>query len=192
MFFRMIFGLPGAAVITGLLFLAMGWLIRQEAQIGKPPPKVEPVVATIEEPEVRPDPPDRKLPPAPTPVEIMRTPPSDNPGPTFTIDPVTQPTDSGGIDIDIVGTKPAVTFAPMYPENCRARGAQGIVVVEYDVTPDGQVVNPRVVASENACLNRAAMMTISKWKYTPKKDASGRAVAQRGLRQSFNFQLTDA
>ncbi|HNS87484.1 MAG TPA: TonB family protein [Parvularculaceae bacterium] len=192
MFFRSLFGIPGAAAITALLFLAMAWMIKQDAEIGTPPPKIERVVATIDEPTVTPKPINKKLPPAPEPIEITRTPPAKNPGGTFVIDPVTPSGGGGGIDIDLTGTKPAVTFAPMYPENCRARGAQGVVVVEFDVTADGQVVNPRVIASENSCLNRAATTTISKWKYTPKKDSNGRLVPQRNLRQSFKFELTDA
>ncbi|MCB2114676.1 MAG: TonB family protein [Parvularculaceae bacterium] len=192
MLFRWIFGFPGAAVVTGLLFLAMAWMIRQDAEIGTPPPQVDPIVARISEPRPTPKPVQKKLPPAPAPVEITRTPPSKNPGPTIIAGPMITPTENGGIDIDFEGTKPAVIFPPAYPENCRARGAEGVVVVEFDVTADGQVINPRVIASENSCLNRAATSTISKWKYTPKKDSSGRAAPQRGLRRSFHFKLTDA
>lgn len=194
MFFRWIFGMPGAAVITAVLFLAMAWLVRQEAEIGTPPPPVDSIIPKIDDSKPRPDPKPRPVAPdAPKPIEIDNTERSKKPGPIFDFDgpgPIIDGED--GIDIDFTGTKPAVTFAPMYPENCRARGAQGVVVVEFDVTPEGQVINPRVIASENSCLNRAATTTISKWKYSPKTDSSGRAVAQRGLRQSFKFELTDA
>jgi TonB family protein len=64
-------------------------------------------------------------------------------------------------------------------------------MVEFDVTAEGSVINPRVIASENSCLDRSALNTIQKWKYTPQTDGSGRPVAQRSLRQTFNYQLTE-
>ncbi|MEK7266646.1 MAG: TonB family protein [Pseudomonadota bacterium] len=192
MLFRMIFGLPGAAIITALLFLAMGWMVRmQDAQIVDPPPPVGKVTFEAPLPEILPIGPKPKPEPAPETPKI-KFPKPIGPGPGVPTDPITGPTSDGKGKIVLpVGTPPSVTFAPIYPENCRAKGAQGIVMVEFDVTADGAVVNPRVVASENSCLDRAAIQTISKWKFSPKTDSDGRAVAQRGLRQTFNFQLTD-
>lgn len=193
MFFRMIFGLPGAAFITSLLFLAMAWMVRQEAQPLPPVPapdfsilaKLKPTEPT----EIKPPP--RETPQPPEPIDI-KFPPVTGPGPVE-VGPLPGPVKGGGtgpIGVPI-GTPPTVKFAPAYPENCRAKGAQGIVLVEFDVTAEGAVVNPRVVASENSCLDRAAMNTIQKWKFQPQTDSSGRPVPQRGVRQSFNFQLTD-
>ncbi len=193
MFFRMIFGLPGAAIITALLFLAMGLMIKQDSP---PVAPVEPPDISIL-PEQKPSEPERKPPmreinQAPPLVEIVFAPPSDKPGPT-PIEKIPGPNIDGGGPIENwYGTPPTIRIAPIYPENCRARGAQGVVMVEFDVTADGAVVNPRVIASEDSCLDRAAINTITKWKYTPQTDSQGRPVAQRGLRQSFNFQLTAA
>ena len=192
MFFRMMFGLPGAAIITALLFLAMGWMIRQDGEIVTPPPQVGSIIPKIKEPEPTVKPPRPQPPAQPTTPKIEFPKPVNGPGPGVPTGPITGPTGGGTGPIGIPsGTPPSVTFAPIYPENCRAKGAQGIVMVEFDVTADGAVVNPRVVASENSCLDRAALQTISKWKFSPQTDADGRAVAQRGLRQTFNFQLTD-
>lgn len=193
MFFRMFFGLPGAAIITALLFLAMGMMIRQEAPIGDPAPPLDlSIIAKLRptDPAVKP-PPREALPDAP-PVDIDFAPAVPNPGPTIPTEKLTPPITDGGFKMgDWTGTKPTITFAPQYPENCRARNAEGVVMVEFDVTADGAVVNPRVVASENSCLDRAALSTISKWKFQPKTDSDGRPIPQRGLRQTFNFQLTD-
>jgi protein TonB len=192
MFFRMIFGLPGAAAITALMFLAMGWLIRQDAEIGTPPPPVGSIIPKMEDSDAtKPKPPRAEPILAPEPIDIEHAPPSDNPGPTIDIGVIPGPKIDGGVRIDPIGTQPTLRIAPSYPENCRARGAQGVVMVEFDVTAEGAVVNPRVIASENSCLDRAAMNTISRWKYTPKTDSSGRPVPQRGLRQTFNYQLTE-
>lgn len=195
MFFRMFFGVPGAAIVTAALFLAMAWMIRQQEVIVDPEPHETPrIVRQIIDSElVGPIKRERPKIEAPKPIDTR-----ENIDPIKTTGiPITYETTSSGpgggkLDFGFTGTQPSVKFAPIYPENCRARGAQGTVLVEFDVTPEGTVINPRVIATENACLDRAAMQTIQKWKFTPKKDDSGRAVAQRGLRQSFNFQLTDA
>jgi protein TonB len=193
MFFRMIFGLPGAAIITALLFLAMGLMIKQDAQPTAPIDAPDfSILAELEPSDSKPKPPTRVKTVAPPPVEIDFVPPSDKPGPT-SIDKIPGPNIDGGGPIgNWYGTPPTIRIAPTYPENCRARGAQGVVMVEFDVTADGAVVNPRVIASENSCLDRAALNTISKWKFQPQTDSSGRPIPQRGLRQSFNFQLTAA
>ena len=194
MFFRMIFGVPGAAIVTAALFLAMAWMIKQDSELSEPPTPVPPIIPGLKDSKPQSEPVRTRT--------KLETPPPVSP--RENIDPIKVTgipityetpagTKTGGIlDFNFKGTQPTVKFAPLYPENCRARGAEGTVMVEFDVTPEGAVVNPRVIATENACLNRAATQTIQKWKFTPKKDDSGRAVAQRGLRQSFNFQLTDA
>lgn len=193
MFFRMFFGLPGAAIITALLFLAMGLMIRQEAPPVVPvePPNLS-ILAKLKPTDPAVKPPPREILPEAPPVDIEFAPPVSNPGPTIPIEKIPGPNTDGGFRMgDWTGTKPTITFAPQYPENCRARNAEGVVMVEFDVTADGAVVNPRVVASENSCLDRAALATISKWKFQPKTDGDGRPIPQRGLRQTFNFQLTD-
>lgn len=192
MFFRIIFGLPGAAVVTALLFLAMGWMIRQEAQPLPPTPTPDfDILAKLKPTPPKPTPPRPEPLDLPEPIDIDFPDPVDNPGPNVPVEKLPGPTERGGIRLDPISTQPTIRIPPAYPENCRARGAQGVVMVEFDVTAEGAVVNPRVIASENSCLDRAAIQTISKWKYQPQTDSSGRPVPQRGLRQSFNFQLTE-
>lgn len=190
MFFRMIFGLPGAVIVTALLFMAMAWMVRQEAQ---PLPPVDPpqysILAKLKPTTPGPQPP--KPIDQPEPIDIDFPDPIDRPGPGDPIDIRPTPTDTGGPIGPTTFSTPTVRIAPPYPENCRARGAQGVVIVEFDVTAEGTVVNPRIVASENSCLDRTVLNTISKWKYPPKEDSSGRPVPQRGLQESFVFQLTE-
>ncbi len=192
MFFRMIFGLPGAAFVTGFLFFAMAWMVRQEAQPLPPvdPPKID-ILAKLTPTTPKPAP--------PRPIEIEDPPevvidfptPSPNPGPTIPTEIFPGPGGEGGkIDFP-TGMQPTVRIPPPYPDNCRARGAQGVVIVEFDVTAEGTVVNPRIVSSANACLDRTVLNTIQKWKYQPKQDSSGRPIPQRGVREFFNFQLTE-
>jgi protein TonB len=192
MIFRMIFGLPGAAFVTGVLFVVMAWLVRQEAQPLPPidPPKID-ILAKLKPTQTKPKPAKPTVPVDPPPVDIDFPDPIDRPGPGVPIERIPGPTKTDGPVIDIITTRPTIRPHPAYPENCRARGAQGVVIVEFDLTPEGDVVNPRIVSSANSCLDRTVLNTIQKWKYAPKQDSSGRPVMQRGVREFFNFQLTE-
>lgn len=189
MFFRWMFGLPGAALISALLFLGMAHMIRQQAQPVEPP---EPVDITITA-KLEPTPPDRKPPrrepppnpPPPTRIEF----PEPGPGPDrIEVDPPIGPNRESGPIVIPGPMQPTVKPPPSYPEACRARGAQGIVIVEFDVTAEGAVVNPRIISSADGCFDRTVLQTIQKYKYPPPQQ-DGRAVARRGVREVFNFQL---
>jgi protein TonB len=82
-------------------------------------------------------------------------------------------------------SSPVIRIPPPYPENCRSRGAEGVVIVEFDVTPEGNVVNARVVDSANRCFNRSVLKAVSGWKYPP---AAGGGM-RYGLMERFNFRL---
>ena len=193
MFFRMIFGLPGAALVTALLFVAMALMVRQDTQIVDQfaeTPKIE-ILAKLEST------PPRTMSPRPEPinppplVEIILPAPSAFPEGTIPTEIVPGPKDKGGKLDFPASMQPTVRIPPPYPDICRARGAQGVVIVEFDVTAEGTVVNPRIVSSDNECLDRTVLNTIQKWKYSPRQDSSGRPIPQRGLREFFNFQLTE-
>lgn len=80
-------------------------------------------------------------------------------------------------------------FRPQYPKACIDKGADGVVVVEFDVTPEGSVDNPRIISSPDACFNREALRTVSRYHYQPQTDASGRAVWRRGVRETMVFEI---
>lgn len=189
MLFRWLFGLPGAALISALLFLGMAYMIRQEARTTAPvdPPDLsitfepEPPTRTIKPP------PRERLPDLP-PVDIEFPDRIGNPGDTIPTERPPGPGREGG-PIVIPGVmQPVVKLPPAYPENCKARGASGVVIVEFDITPEGNVVNPRIVSSPDGCFDRTVLSTIQKWKYPPPQQ-DGRAVTQRGAREVFRFEL---
>ncbi len=188
MIFRWLFGLPGAALISALLFLGMAYMIRQEAQVGPPvdPPNLT-VTFKPEPPSIIKKPPPREKLPDPPPTQIERQPPGPNPGPV--IDPRPPVVTPGGGEFFIPGPmQPVVKLPPAYPESCKARGASGVVIVEFDVTAEGNVVNPRIISSADGCFERTVLSTIQKWKYPPPQE-DGRAVARRGVREAFRFEL---
>ncbi len=189
MFFRWLFGLPGAALIAGLLFLGMAYMIRQEATT--PPPVDPPNIAIT----FKPAPPTRSvkpplreaLPDLP-PTKIEPQPPSRNPGVALPVDPPPGPAGGSGRVFVPGPMQPVVKPPPAYPEACRARGAEGVVIVEFDVTAEGNVVNPRIISSADGCLDRAVLQTIQKYKYPPPQE-DGRPVARRGVQEVFRFKL---
>lgn len=190
MFFRWMFGLPGAALISALLFLGMAYMIRQEAgtTIVDPPPPIE-FLAKLE--PTRPDKPrtiDHTPVEPPKPIDIEFPDRIDNPGRTIPTERPPGPNREGGPIVLPGPMQPTVKPPPSYPETCRSRGAQGIVIVEFDVTAEGAVVNPRIISSADGCFDRTVLQTIQKYKYPPPPQ-DGRPVARRGVREVFNFQL---
>ena len=58
--------------------------------------------------------------------------------------------------------------AVVYPEEARAAGTEGFVVVRYDVDARGMVVNPTVVeAQPPGIFEAAAIETVSSWRFRP-------------------------
>jgi TonB family protein len=57
---------------------------------------------------------------------------------------------------------------PEYSESARNAKAQGIVVLEAQIEPDGRVCNPRVVRSI-PLLDQSAIDAVLQWRFTPAK-----------------------
>lgn len=183
-FFRWMLGLPLAAAITLGLFVVMSGLIAQPPRTDPPkdPPKFD-FLAQFVEPTPGPKPPKQIMPKeTPPPVDTRDRTRIDKPGGV--------PVDLGPIDgidnPDIPkpgnGT-PMITVAPPYPEACKARGAEGVVLVRFDVTDRGEVTNVEIISSDNHCFDQTVKRTVRSWKYPPE--------ARRGLVQRFVFSLDD-
>ncbi len=190
-FFRWFVGLPAAAIVTAGLFFMMAGLIRQD---GVDVPEATPYPELNIHAKITETPPGPPKPIRPTradPPEI-KIPPSGRlkePG------PVTFPKPKPGIDTRPGGNsagfpKPVIKYPPQYPENCRSRAAEGTVTVQFDVTPEGDVVNLRIIESANSCFNRTVIKTVSKWKYPP-ATRGGRAVTRHGVVEIIRFELKD-
>ena len=78
--------------------------------------------------------------------------------------------------------------APVYPTDLRVKGVGGKVTVQYDVTPQGQVVNVQVVASEPPGLfDAAAMEAVGSWRFRPQV-RDGQIESVVGLISSLEFR----
>ena len=193
---RLILGIPGAAVVTALLFMAMAWMIKQDAQLGdeKPPLNIN-ITQQLEDTNLS----SNKEFKRPT----LDTPP---PPPPAVVDASNRPALDGvraqvpQLNTNLsIGTgfnpdrdaQPLVRIPPQYPERCMSRaGAKETVFVEFDVTPDGTTTNIRVVETTNSCLNSAATKSVERWKYQP-KIVENKAEWRRGVQTAITFELAE-
>jgi len=85
---------------------------------------------------------------------------------------------------------PIVRVAPQFPRRCAERGLSGWVVLEFDVSALGAVENPVVIGNDGSgCFDRAALKTISKFKYKPTVvDGQPKRSTQVRFRMSFNLE----
>ncbi|WP_411817406.1 TonB family protein [Hyphococcus sp. DH-69] len=187
--FRWIFGLPVAAFVTTALFFMMAQLIKDR---GEPLPDAKPnleinIFAKEPGPEGK-DPirEPRPLPDTEPPIILdLANKPSRPDGTRATPRPQSKktkiPIETGSFQSATIRT------TPLYPEGCRSRGASGIVIVEFDVTPDGNVANARVIETPDRCFVRPVLRAVSGWKYPPRSGGGMRY----GIVEQFNFQLVD-
>jgi len=188
--------IPGAAVMTFLILLAMHTLIgMQPAAIGErrisPPlifaPQVQERDVIVDEP-----PPERidKVEPSPP-----LTPPTDLPPGTPTIrvpdGPVLPRPEDQVVLHGLAQDGPLVAMVrvqPTYPVGQAQRGIEGYVVVEFDVLPDGTVSDVRVLESSSRGFERAAIEAASKFRYMARV-VNGVPQLTAGVRYRFRFEM---
>ena len=56
---------------------------------------------------------------------------------------------------------------PVYPEEARQKGIQGVVLLEATTDEEGNVVEVKVLKSESSLLNQPAVDAVQQWKYKP-------------------------
>lgn len=182
-----------AALVTLGLFAFMASMIKQEPTLETPRKnekitilaKIDP---TVENPiEFQPI---EKLPEPPPPVQNeWKT--DGNPENGFKYTPPTEGIQGPGkIGPQTQFQGAVVQTAPFYPEGCRGRNASGSVLVQFDVTPEGNVINARIIESADRCFNRTVIRAVSGWKYAPSYQ-NGTPVARRGVVEAFRFELVE-
>lgn len=195
---RLISGIPGALIVTSVLFLLLATVIQQQQEVQLSEDRsVEINVTRQLEDNSQQRPEDFQRP-------VLDQPP---PPPPTVSDPSFRPSmdvqmgalpDFTGADIDI-GTgfnpdrdaQPLVRIPPQYPTQClRAASNLETVVVEFDVTPEGSVVSPRVIDSTNACFNRAALRAVERWRYQPRV-IDNVAQPRFGVRTAIDFGMEE-
>lgn len=141
--------------------------------------------------------------------EEPETPPPDMPEPEFD-DPnldnalnMSAPTASADFKLGGIGGfagegdyLPIVKVQAQYPRRALQRGIEGWVIVEYTVTTNGSVRDPRVVeaftkeGNPTTIFNRSALKSAMKYKYKPRVQ-DGQAVEVAGVRTKISFNMAE-
>lgn len=185
----------GTAVTTGLLFL-MQFLIATGEEIIIEPREGSTLewIALETDEQLIVDPPVWERPP-PAPV-----PPVDKPhGPIGEIGigfvppgpPPPTPASDQRLNSLNFGDGPLISIIrvkPQYPTIAAARGLEGTVLVQYDVTTIGTVANVVVIESSNSIFNRAAIAATYRFRYKP-RIVDGVPYGAKDLRNLFRFEM---
>ena len=83
-----------------------------------------------------------------------------------------------------------IRVKPDYPAALAARGVEGWVIVQFDVTPGGTVANAFVVSSSHAGFERSALKAIARFRYKPRV-VDGIPIASNGLQTQFTFTMNE-
>lgn len=89
---------------------------------------------------------------------------------------------------------PIVKVQPQYPRRALQRGIEGYVIVEYTVTTNGSVRDPKVVeaftldGNPTSIFNRAAVKSALKYKYKPRV-VDGQAMEVPGVKTKISFNM---
>ncbi|WP_179957443.1 energy transducer TonB [Exilibacterium tricleocarpae] len=193
--YRLIAMLPVSALVTLLLFYLMHRLVFvEEVVVDEPPTQSikpffmeEKVIETHKEkPPERPQEND----PPPTIIEPDRIkPPLIDDGSLFTGGPGSVNPEIPTINIGGGSLVRQVGVAPQYPRSMLARGVEGFVDLEFDVTAYGATTNIRILQSQpEGAFDRAAVKAVQRWKYKPRY-VEEEAVASYNIRERIRFVI---
>ncbi|WP_299595044.1 energy transducer TonB [uncultured Microbulbifer sp.] len=185
--------------VTGLLLLGMTQLIATDYRA--PPEVLPPQVAAIHMPDVKPT--VHKAEPIEKPQDV---PPLMEPMPVErTIEPGVVPVTIGApvvagqkVDATIVSSGPLPIYkpAPRYPRRALAKGLEGYVVVEFTISKNGSVKDPRVVGgydfsgAPTEVFNQSALNAVERFKYRPTV-VEGKPVEKHGVRNRITFKMAE-
>ena len=78
--------------------------------------------------------------------------------------------------------------APDYPQRALDKGIEGDCTVEYAVTPQGKVDNPKVVGNCHPAFIRPSLVAAATFRYQPRM-VDGQAVTVPGVRNTFHYKI---
>lgn len=84
---------------------------------------------------------------------------------------------------------PIVKVAPQYPRHALNRGIEGHVTLEYTVTKQGTVIDPKIIESQpQGIFDKVAIKSALRYKYKPRV-IDGQPIAVSGVRTKITFVL---
>lgn len=78
--------------------------------------------------------------------------------------------------------------APDYPQRALDKGLEGDCTVEYSVTPDGRIENPKVLDGCHPLFIRPSLAAAQTFRYQP-RIVDGRAVTVPAVRNTFHYRI---
>lgn len=91
---------------------------------------------------------------------------------------------------DFTAAEPIVKIAPVYPRRALQRGVTGHTIVEFEVTANGVVNNPRIIEAEpSGIFDDASLKAVQKFKFKPAMK-NGQPVSSTA-QNKFSFELED-
>jgi len=201
--FRLVVGIPVAALVTFLLFTLMQTLIFTDEvpledagddltfEIN---PEVEELNARTRDTSI--DDVSRVDPPPPPP-QIERQ-AADLPTESLSTIVGSIPEfdapqlNSGNVSFNVSdrNAQPLVRIPPQYPPRAAERGTEGTCNMRFDVTPDGTPTNVVAVNCTSSLFERASIRSVERWRYSPKVE-NGVPVARRGVETDIEFRMAD-
>jgi protein TonB len=70
------------------------------------------------------------------------------------------------VGADVKEPKKLKDVAPVYPEDAKAAGVQGVVIIEAVIGTDGKILEAKVLRPV-PMLEKAALEAVQQWEYTP-------------------------
>lgn len=84
--------------------------------------------------------------------------------------------------------QPLSKEAPDYPQRALDKGLEGDCTVEYSVTPDGRIDNPKVVDGCHPLFIRPSLTAAQTFRYQP-RIIDGKAVTVPAVRNTFHYRI---
>lgn len=78
---------------------------------------------------------------------------------------------------------------PIYPDGLRRQGIEGYAIVDFDVDPNGQTTNAKVLEATDRAFGLAALAALAEWKFKPAQE-NGLPVKAK-ITVPFEFSLND-
>ncbi|MDP5028881.1 MAG: energy transducer TonB [Paraglaciecola sp.] len=198
---RLLLSIFLAALITLSLFLLMQALIKSADQELSEPPvgsvldfvrlKQEEAAQTKDRKPRKPPPPKAPPPQMEQPQMEAANPNTATSGMDFGADVTADLALDGGLALDSGDGEylPIVRVAAVYPRRALQRGIEGYVDLEFTVTKQGSVRDPKVVAaSPEGIFEQAAMDAALKYKYKPRV-VNGDAAEVSGVEVRVTFEI---
>lgn len=200
-FIRLLVGAPLAAIVTFLLFTLMQILIFEDAEwnddagdelritISEAPEEIQARTRDTNIDQV-----ENVTPPPPPPaIERAR---ADQPSESMStivggLPEFNRPQLAGGdisFNVSDRDAQPLVRIPPQYPPRAAERGIEGRCSVEFDVTPDGNPTNVRILSCSNSVFERETIRAVERWRYEPRVQ-DGVAQWRRGVQTQFDYNL---